>query len=228
MSKIAIAVFVKNPNLTPVKTRLAKGIGKKEAIEFYERSCQATQEVVAAWSKNTSPKVTIHPYWAIAEAGTKGRAPWREFPFVEQGDGDLGARLDKVYGELRASHDMVMLLGSDSPQIDPGLLDQAVKQSQGADFVIGPARDGGFYLLLGKHRVPRTIWQQTPYSDAKTCGTLVDLLRKAGHTISMMDPLDDIDTSKELFEVKNYLAHLPSKTPGQESLIQWIEAIQSV
>ena len=72
---------------------------------------------------------------------------------VQQGEGDLGARLDCVYAALRhGGAPAVALLGADAPQLSPKHLAEAgfLALEAGANFVIGPATDGGFYLFAGK------------------------------------------------------------------------------
>jgi hypothetical protein len=117
----ALAIFVKTPGLSPVKTRLAASLGTKAATRFHELAAAATAAVV----HQCQP--LLIPYWAIAETGHPEAArAWPDFASVEQGEGDLGARLDRVYAHLQARHGRALLIGADAPQLTSALLRQAL------------------------------------------------------------------------------------------------------
>lgn len=212
----AIAIWVKTPGLSPVKTRLAATIGTEAAEEFYQLSAQAVAAVVRNAASNSPGFVT--PYWAVAEADAVSNPAWREFPTIYQGEGGLGARLSHVYATLLQQHPWVIFVGADAPQITAELLGEAAQiLDRSKDFVIGPAEDGGYYLFGGATPVARALWVAVPYSASNTLSVFADLLRPVG-TIRYLPSLFDVDTADDLARLRPLLAATPGLTPEQHRL----------
>jgi rSAM/selenodomain-associated transferase 1 len=217
-----VAVFVKTPGLSPVKTRLAEGIGQARAEQFYTLACVAVREVLEAAAEELTH---VQGHWAIAEAGAD-RA-WPSLPTVAQGEGDLGQRLAVVYEEMRAKNRQgaAVLIGADAPQITPATFALArAALEDGNDFVIGPAADGGFYLFAGKRPLRPEVWTSVPYSQSQTTAELKKVLQPMGR-VAMLGKLTDADTDADLGPVSRELAELSYPTPGQIALLKWLKAL---
>jgi len=104
----AVAIFVKTPGLSPVKTRLAAGVGVEAATEFHRLAAASVAGVARACGEE------IVPYWAVAEQEALDAPAWRGFPTIWQGEGGLGARLDRIYATLLLRHGRVLLIGADA------------------------------------------------------------------------------------------------------------------
>lgn len=216
----AVAIWVKTPGLSPVKTRLAATVGIKAAEEFYRLSAQAVGAVVRQ-AVRASPEL-LTPYWAVAEEAALNHPFWRGFPTVYQGEGGLGTRLSHVYDTLLRRHPWVIFIGADAPQITPKLLRNAVcKLTTSGDFVLGAAEDGGFYLFGGSKPMPRDIWEQVPYSVSETAQMLADRLRQIGY-IQYVPALFDVDTAGQLVKLKSELARKRDLLPEQSDLLTWL------
>ena len=113
----AIALFVKTPGLSPVKTRLARGIGDAAATTFHRLAA------ACAGSAAASCGPAMPSYWAVAEPD--GLAAWCDRTSLWQGAGGLGARMGHIYRVLLERHGRVLLIGADSPQVTPDLLRRA-------------------------------------------------------------------------------------------------------
>lgn len=213
----ALAIFVKTPGLSPVKTRLAAALGADDATRFYRLAAAAT----AAVAQSCRPALT--PYWAIAEAGPAAAAAWRGFAQLEQGEGDLGQRLDQVYATLQARHGRVLLIGADAPQLTPAMLRAARAALDGADtpFVLGGASDGGFWLFGGRVPIPKTVWCAVRYSQAGTASELRTLLADHGG-VANLPMLTDVDTAASLPALAHALTTLPDPLPAQRALQDWL------
>lgn len=215
-----VAVFVKTPGLSPLKTRLAAGIGAERALAFYGLACGAVREVLEAARREAPP---LQGHWAVAEAGVS--VAWRDLPTTPQGEGGLGARLAVVYEAMRAKDRLgaAVVIGADAPQISPATfaLTRAALED-GADFVIGPAADGGFYLFAGRRPVPAEVWESVAYSRADTAVELKKRLTEMGR-VAALGRLTDVDTEANLGSAKAELAALPYPTPTQIELMAWLE-----
>jgi uncharacterized protein len=219
--KVAVAVFVKTPGKSPLKTRLAKTIGEESAHEFYTLACKT----LAATLRNaaTLSQGRIHPVWAVAEHDTQKY--WTDFPVIWQGDGELGDKLHTVYSSLLASHDGVMLIGADAPHLTPeefiGVLDRHL---EGADFVVGPAKDGGFYLFSGTKPVPERIWKETRYSSDDTLQQLLPEIKKNGAT-EILPVRTDVDVFEDLRGMLNENADALAKSTVNPELFAFVRAL---
>ena len=142
----AIAIFVKTPGVSAVKTRLAATIGVERATTLYERCAEAVAEAAREASVGAV-------YWATAEPIERVGERWSDLPLLDQGDGGLGERMHRVMAELVRRHGSGLLLGADAPQLDTAVLVQAARhlQRNPPSRVIGPARDGGFWTFGANH-----------------------------------------------------------------------------
>ena len=229
----AVAIWVKTPGRSPVKTRLAATIGTAQAETFYGHAVAAVAAVVRAAVVHLGADA-LTPYWAVAEPEPDAAASWGGFDTVGQGTGGLGERLAHVYDALRERHARVFFIGADAPQLAPMVIVEAVRcltrnRVDGgghgrADFVVGPADDGGFYLFGGRLALPRTVWTEVPYSDAGTLAALAPRLQAHG-TLTMLPPAFDVDTAAELAQLGGVLAAARDVLlPEQRTLLAWLVA----
>lgn len=220
----AVGIFVKTPGLSPVKTRLAQTIGRDAAEKFHRLSARAVEAVV----QRAAADGRVSPYWAVAERDGLAHPLWQGFARIAQGSGGLGERLARVYDELLRRHAFAMLIGADAPQMAPALLLSAAERltdSYCESFVVGRARDGGFYLFAGKQRVAPEVWREIPYSVASTADELIARLRPLGATAEL-PVLCDVDDAGDLEQVLAELRGLSDPLPEQLALAGWIETLQ--
>ncbi len=217
----AIAIFVKTPGLSPVKTRLAEGIGEAGAIEFY-RQCAAAVLAVAR-SADVGPV-----YWALAEATPEAIGHWRdEAEIIPQGGGDLGQRMGGVMNTLIDRHGSGMLLGADAPQLDAGQLRRAAQWLEGTNprNVIGPARDGGFWTFGSNHARPMKRWTCITYSRPDTLEQFVQSMDGKAEWLKL-PTLTDLDTAADLAPLAVELQELQHPMPVQRHLMEAIESME--
>ncbi len=210
----ALAIFVKTPGLSPIKTRLAAGIGASAAAEFYALAVRAVAEIAAA--------SRLAAYWAVAEAEGLDDPRWSGFPTIRQEEGrlaklGLGARLDRVFTTLQARHGSVLLIGADSPQTTPALLRLAAARC--APFVMGRAMDGGFWLFGGDRPIASAVWRSVPYSAPDTADRLLERL---ACPVSFVKPQMDVDEGADLAGLRIALEALDKPLPAQTALLEWL------
>ncbi len=208
----AIAVFVKTPSLSPVKTRLAATLGDKKALIFYTLSLEAIEDIL----KNAA----AYPYWAVAEEDGVNDPRWHAFPALYTGAGNLGQRQHRIYETLLKDHEQVLLIGADAPQISNDIIKQAIGNLKNNDFVIGPARDGGYYLFGGRQSTPQDMWCNGSWSTEYTRAQLENAMPSKPYPLRT---LTDVDTQTDL---RILCAEMPEHiTPAQSKLRQWINAL---
>jgi len=215
----AVAVFVKTPGITPLKTRLAGTIGKESALAFYDLCLESIQKTLFPFRQSTP--ALVYPYWAVAEKQGLGDHRWHDFNRIWQGDGNLGERLHHVYSTLQPVHNRVVLIGADTPQLSQDLILKAHHILQDKNrFVIGPARDGGFYLFGGSTVLPKQVWDSVTYSRATTCNELVAKIGNFGEVV-YLPTLSDADVYEDFSFLVQELQNV--NHPTQKDILHWIE-----
>jgi len=208
-----VAIFVKTPGRSPVKSRLAAACGRTWAEEWYRRA--------AACVAGAAAQAGVAAYWAVAEPDAA--SAWPGLPVVPQGDGGLGERMARVHATLIARHGSGLLLGADAPQVSPALLCDAVAwvTAAAARLALGPARDGGFWLFGGNVAPPEAVWTSVRYSKPETARDFRAALAPYGAWRDL-PTLTDADHAEDLPQVLAELRALADPLPAQRALAEWM------
>lgn len=223
--KTAIAVFAKTPGVSPIKTRLAAGIGKERAKEFYLLSLKVAEELNQQVREQSNHEVT--PYWALAEKEGADLPLWSAFDTLWTGDGGLGKRMHTVSAGLLMEYDQVLLIGTDIPQLTPEILLEAIEQLKASpeSCVIGPSLDGGFYLIGSSHPIPEEVWTNVTYSRADTLEQFLGNMADFGIPYSFLKELGDVDEYQDLKALHEILSQDQNRAlPGQQKLYEWMKS----
>lgn len=220
---IGLAIFVKTPGHSALKTRLANDAGRESAETFHRLAAMA----VAAVARGARARLPgFSPYWAVAEDAALDDPIWDGLPRLTQGDGDLGARMRRVTEQLCDAHGAAMLLGADAPQLRVDDLVDAVRALDGNEHVIGPSVDGGFWLFGTRTQVPASAWATTPWSSYDTAERFIAALGK--QRIARLRALRDADTVADLPPLLVALDALTEPLPEQRQLADWLRTILSL
>lgn len=217
----AIAIFVKTPGHSPIKTRLAAGIGQEAAETTHMLGARVVADVALA--------ADIGPvYWAVAEGEALDEPHWSSLPVIEQGAGGLGRRMAHVHAALVERHGSAILLGADTPQIRTRDLERARDwlHHDTNRLVIGPADDGGFWLFGANRLIDPQRWQSVTYSRPDTLDHFRRNLGDCGQWLEL-PRLADLDTPDDLPAVIAALARLPQPLPGQTRLREQLEILSA-
>lgn len=222
--KTAIVVFAKTLGLTPVKTRLAAHIGQKQANTFYELSVKALRSTLNT-VKMQNAQVDI--YWALAESDGTEHPDWQGSQTLWTGEGSLGERLNRVTKQLFESYEAVLMIGTDSPQLQVKHFTEAIAllKPQEGHTVAGPCTDGGFYLFGSTEALGDKIWHSISYSQSDTLDQLLGKIKNEDLTFSLMEPLCDVDVVEDLEPLRTALSTLVTPNVGQLELIEWLKQV---
>lgn len=215
----AIAIFVKTPGYSPVKTRVAADTDTDFAASLYWLAARASASVVHEVVADGAAR----GYWAVAEADVGARASWPGMEKVGQGEGSLGERMARVHTALVARHGSALLIGADSPQVEPGVLKQAVAwlADEAPRLVLGPAEDGGFWLVGANHALPLADWTAPGYSRADTLTVFRRTMARHGDCL-LLPQLRDVDSIDDITELTAALQALARPTIAQDQLRAWL------
>jgi rSAM/selenodomain-associated transferase 1 len=188
-----LLIFARHPELGRVKTRLAAGIGAEAALAVYEELLQHTY--------NATASVAAHKTVWLAEAPTTaGSLPavWNTYEQQLQFPGDLGLKMQAAFSHA-FSHGAkaAVIIGTDCPGLTTALLTQAYAALTTHDVVIGPAEDGGYYLL-GMNELYQDLFANKSWStDSVLTHTVADAAR-LGLRVAQLPTLRDVDDAADL------------------------------
>jgi uncharacterized protein len=203
-----LAVFARAPEPGRVKTRLSPALPPDLACDLYRAMLRDTFEATTEAHADER-----YVYWAEQKSSVS--APTDGLQVRVQQGADLGARLDHAFGELlRALDDRVVIMGADCPGLDAAALRSAFEALESRDLVLGPTRDGGYYLV-GLRRPAPQIFRGIAWSTEQVLDQTLERARDAKLTIAALDELEDLDTPEALVRWLGQAAWEPG--PGRHT-----------
>ena len=193
LSSTALVIFVRNPVLGQVKTRLAKDIGDERARAIYLQLLQHTLEITRGLSFRKfiyyADEVSDYDLWSVP-GYTKRK----------QNGTDLGERMLNSFKELfDQGFTRIIIIGSDCLQLQTENLQEAVALLESNVAVMGPASDGGYYLL-GLTKLYPDLFLNKPWSTDQVFAKTIDDFNNQGITYALLKELSDIDDITDLEE----------------------------
>ncbi|HQT21697.1 TIGR04282 family arsenosugar biosynthesis glycosyltransferase [Daejeonella sp.] len=193
LSTTALVIFVRNPISGQVKTRLAKDIGDERALAIYLQLLQHTLEITRGLSFRKfiyyADEVCDYDLWSVP-GYTKRK----------QNGNNLGERMLNSFKELfDQGFTRIIIIGSDCLQLKTENLEEAVALLESNNAVIGPANDGGYYLL-GLTKFYPDLFTNKPWSTDKVFAKTIDDFINHGISYALLDELSDIDDVTDLEE----------------------------
>ncbi len=187
----ALIVFVKNPVEGQVKTRLAAEVGDQKALSVYQQLIEHTRNVAMECDAD------VHVFYSdYVDEGDQ----WLQTDFSkhqQQGEG-LGERMLDAFNQMEEmGYQKKIIIGSDSPEITPEIINDAFQKLDEYDLVIGPALDGGYYLL-GMQQIQEEIFQEINWSTEQVFDQTIYTLQNEGVVWYEMPMLSDVDTEDDL------------------------------
>lgn len=200
VSEKALVVFGRLPLKGVVKTRLAAGIGEEAAFQLYETLLNHT---LAEATK------TSVPVYFFYEGELESGDAFPGIVLVKQSGNDFGQKLSWAAGYTmeQLGHDKIVIIGTDCPDLNAGILESAFETLDEWDLVIGKALDGGYYLI-GLSDFHPELFQNVAWSTEKVASqTLANALNAGLKTEILPGILSDIDTMEDLTKYLKYPAH---------------------
>lgn len=198
----ALIIFMRYPEAGKVKSRLAARIGREEASRVYEYLVRRTLGVAADF-KRLSPEtdlfISITPRQKLAAASRSHPGPWVFFP--QEGVG-LGERMENAVGEVFSmGYDHAALVGTDIANLQPEDFSEAFEALAQGQAALGPAADGGFYLI-GLNRPCPPVFQPDEWGSKDVFSRTERLLKDAGFSVRSVQRRQDVDHSEDLESLK--------------------------
>jgi len=198
-----LGLFAKQPVAGAVKTRLA-------AVT----SAEWAGKVAAAFLHDILDRLAgVDAHRVLAYAPDDGqdyfaRIAGDRFQLMAQGTGDLGQRMARFFAaQMAAGARATVLLGTDSPTVPLQLVQQAFAELDQADLVLGPATDGGYYLIGCGGRMP-PIFEGIAWSSSSVLADTIACLADPSWRVALLPPWYDVDTWEDWQTLCGHLAAL--------------------
>lgn len=201
-NKNCLIIFTRNPELGKGKRRLAATVGDQAALDIYNfllnhtrsitRDLEVTKQV---WY---SEKVHENDLWDKAVYQKK----------VQKGQ-DLGMRMKNAFNTAFQNNDHVIIIGTDMYDMSKDDLEQAFRQLATHDAVIGPAQDGGYYLIGFKKRLVDGIFENKAWGTATVLKDTLADLKNVNYTL--LKERNDVDVYEDIKDIpvfQSFLKHL--------------------
>ncbi|MGY8942616.1 MAG: TIGR04282 family arsenosugar biosynthesis glycosyltransferase [Flavobacteriales bacterium] len=189
MPKKLLLVFTRNPELGKVKTRLAKKVGAETALKIYTFLLERTRDIAAKVASDKavyySVKIRENDIWDATI-----------FQKHQQFGEDLGLRMLHAFKNgFKAGYEKVMIIGSDLYDLTAETIENAFIALENNEVVIGPAEDGGYYLL-GMNSLEEKVFKNKNWgTETVRKDTLEDLKDKK---VFLLGELNDVDVFEDI------------------------------
>lgn len=191
-----LGIFAKHWTPGRVKTRLAADIGERRAAEVHRLFVSALLNRFDETADNRI--LAFDPPHCEREFRQAAGPAWQILP---QSAGDLGQRMAAFFAATLAQAERVVLIGADSPDLPAALVTQALEALEQAEVVLGPALDGGYYLVGAAGRVP-PIFQNIDWGTGQVWSQTVERLLHAACTWHALPQWYDVDTAADLVRLR--------------------------
>lgn len=217
-SRERLIVFTRYPEPGTTKTRLIPELGAEGAAELQR---QMTEHIIS----RANELCGLHPLPVevrYAGGSEKRMTEWLGpgFSYCHQGRGDIGLRMGRALQDaFEQGCETVVIIGSDIPDITTNIMQKAFEALNQNDLVLGPAGDGGYYLI-GVHRKTFRHWNPQLFSDirwgtARVLPQTLSIAKKLGLNYNLLDTLRDVDRPEDLSVWYHALDLTPSSTESK-------------
>jgi uncharacterized protein len=189
-----LLIFVRAPEAGKVKTRLARRLGGDTALALY--CCFVADTLALARNAGYRSVICYHPPEARDHV-----VEWLhgELSFEPQKGDDIGERMYEALEGASYECDRAVLIGSDTPDLAPAILREAFTRLADHDAVIGPASDGGYYLIgFSSGRLIRAPFQALPWGGERVFQATMRILKQEGLKVHLLPAWTDIDEYADL------------------------------
>lgn len=200
----AVTVMARSPHSGEGKSRLRAVLSDEERLRLQEAFLRDAIEV--ALEAQLGP---VYLAYTPDEAASwaEGEFGGRVIPFAQEGE-SLGARMLAALRRVEArGHAPLIVIGTDTPLLQPRHLRQSVRALVRADVCIGPSADGGYYLLSSRIVQPQ-IFAGAPWGTNRVLDTTLRIAAESGLRYALLETLYDVDTPDDLSQMRDDLVRL--------------------
>lgn len=191
-----LVIFTRYPEAGTTKTRLIPALGAEQAARLQR---QMTEHMITQTrSFRSSQELSVEVQFSGGTASQMRDWLGKGLHYQKQPDGDLGYRLIRAfYRGFRSGAERVVIIGSDCPELRAKHLTQAYERLQNQDLVLGPAQDGGYYLI-GMTQTHRALFHNIDWGTERVFRQTVAIAKHHHLSLSYLETLQDVDRPEDL------------------------------
>ncbi len=210
-----LAVFTRFPEPGRAKTRLISALGPEGAARLHAEMVRHTLRRVDELDGMRHASIDV---WFTGGDAGRFKDAFGERRYHPQPDGDLGARMAHAFGTMLADARSAVIIGTDCPGITARIISDAFDALPYYDLVLGPATDGGYYLIGLRRPVPE-LFDRMPWGTAHVLSETLARAKRLRLGVHLLPPLDDVDEPGDLavWEASR-LTDDPSSRAGEPEL----------
>ncbi|MFA7346351.1 MAG: TIGR04282 family arsenosugar biosynthesis glycosyltransferase [Desulfurivibrionaceae bacterium] len=197
-----LILFTRYPEPGRTKTRLIPALGAEGAAALQQRMSEAIVSQMAQFAGQYPVRLEIR----YAGGNQQAVETWLagDIPCLDQGEGDLGDRLRRTFVQAFAqgSH-QVVVIGADCPRLTPALFARAFGALASRDLVLGPAMDGGYYLI-GLTQPAPGLFTDIPWGSGEVLAATLKQARGLNLSTHLLEPLADVDRPEDLRHIDHH------------------------
>lgn len=200
-SKNLLLIFTRNPELGKCKTRLAKTVGDESALEIYKFLLKHTVEI----TENLEVDKAVYYSVKVRENDLWDENIYQKY---KQNGADLGIRMKHAFEQgFKDGYENIIIIGSDMYDMSQEDLEQAFSELENSDVVIGPAEDGGYYLL-GMSSLQAKVFSNKDWGKETVLeDTLADL---KSVSVKLLEERNDVDYFSDIKHIDVFQQFLPN------------------
>ena len=199
-----LLVFARLPELGVVKTRLAAEIGEARALAVYRTMLRDVLAAIGESDRETQIEVMWAP--TAAANGAALREAFGEHALAMQTGTTLGDRMSMAFSERFFFHrtEKIVAVGVDEPTLTRETVDHAFGLLDSCDWVVGPATDGGYYLIGCRAAAfDSSVFRQIEWGTSSVFATTMSRIRESGVSVAILPERRDVDTAEDLRAYEN-------------------------
>lgn len=203
MREEQLTVFTRFPEPGKTKTRLIPVLGPEGAAKLQRRMTEDTLRQARGLARKRA--LVIEVRYEGGDSLQMRRWLGEDLLYRPQGDGDLGARLTRAFQKAFATGTKrVVIIGSDCPDLTADLLQTAFDSLAETEVVLGPAQDGGYYLVATNRFIPE-LFEGVPWGTERVLSQTRQILERLRIPAKLLAPLADVDRPEDLSHLKKEL-----------------------
>jgi len=198
--RCAIIVMTRYPEEGKVKTRLIEHLGEDGATHLHQKMAEHTISTLEPLCD-----IQTADLWVFFSGGSAEKMQsWlgERFEYRPQQGDNLGSRMAHAFKHIfAAGYNRAVMLGTDCPDIEGATVVKALNSLRSADVALGPAEDGGYYMI-GINELHPDLFRNINWGSAKVLSQTVEIVKNLNLTPAYLPPLRDIDIPEDLESIR--------------------------
>jgi rSAM/selenodomain-associated transferase 2/rSAM/selenodomain-associated transferase 1 len=215
-----LIVFTRYPEPGESKTRLIPALGPRGAADLHRKMTEHTLSWARKWRERFPASLEIHFTGGREESFQEWLG--RDLSFRAQPGGNLGVRMQEAFRQaFQEGAEKVVIVGTDCPELTEDLTQEAFAGLDQGEVALGPAKDGGYYLI-GLRRPVEELFRGIPWGTAGVLARTLEAAQRLDLRVFLLMPLDDVDRPEDLpiWEKFSGAPFLPSPLPVESLRVE--------